>query len=530
MSHNKLIITGFLLLVLSFLFASTMFESPRKEQGNDLKIRESSVKTEPPNVIMIVAEDHSAQLGSYGDKYVRTPTLDHLAAEGVRFENAYVTQAGCSPSRASILTGLYPHQHGQIGLATHKMRMFDENIPNLPSLLAANGYRTGNIGKIHVNPESAFHFDYHQNKSYNRFGTRDVRAVANEVEGFISSDDQPFYLQANFSDAHLPFLSQQYGLPEKPYQAEDVGPLPFVGLNSTETLEQVADYYSCITRLDDGVGLLFDVLEKTGELENTLVIYLSDHGAPMPRGKMTSYEGGVHIPLIMWMPEEIESGLVRDELVSTVDLMPTILDFADVKVPDGLTGQSLRPLLEGENPPWREYLFTEFTLHWPETFFPQRTVRDERYKLILNMLPDTLNPIYDHYMTDETESIRRSGNNPFTNFDSQQQEAYSLWKNPPSIELYDLQNDRWEWNNLAGRPEYEDIQARLLSVLKDWQERTGDELRDPEKLDKLKKEVASTFIDGEYVHLRNRPEFTWQYINYLQPNDMKNSKSKNDNY
>ena len=108
---------------------------------------------------MIVSEDHGLQLGCYGDTCVRTPRLDALAQSGVLFERAYVAQAGCSPSRASILTGLYPHQHGQIGLATHNFRMFRGETPNLVGCLKQAGYRTGVIGKIHVNPESAFPYD-----------------------------------------------------------------------------------------------------------------------------------------------------------------------------------------------------------------------------------------------------------------------------------------------------------------------------------------------------------------------------------
>jgi N-sulfoglucosamine sulfohydrolase len=284
-----------------------------------------------PNILFILAEDHSAQLGVYGDTYVSTPNLDRLAEQGVRFENAYVTQAGCSPSRASILTGLYPHQHGQIGLATHGMRLFEGNIPNMPAILKEHGYRTGNIGKIHVTPESVFQFDYHNNAAYNRFGKRDISAVANEAENFIDSGGKPFYLQVNFADAHLPFISQEYGIPDKPYAPDQIGTLPFVGLRTDLALQQTADYYSCMARLDSAVKLLLDVLEKTGEIQNTLVIYMSDHGAEVPRGKMTSFEGGIHVPLIMWMPGHIDAGMVRKELVSTIDLMPTILALLVLK-------------------------------------------------------------------------------------------------------------------------------------------------------------------------------------------------------
>jgi N-sulfoglucosamine sulfohydrolase len=113
-----------------------------------------------PNILLITSEDHGPELGCYGEPYVKTPRLDALAQDGVRFDRAYVTQAGCSPSRASILTGLYPHQNGQIGLATWGFHMYSENTPNLPRSLQQAGYRTGIIGKLHINPESAFPFDF----------------------------------------------------------------------------------------------------------------------------------------------------------------------------------------------------------------------------------------------------------------------------------------------------------------------------------------------------------------------------------
>lgn len=466
-----------------------------------------------PNILLILAEDHGAQLGAYGDPFARTPNLDRLAAEGVRFSNAYATQAGCSPSRASILTGLYPHQHGQIGLATHKLRMFFDELPNLPLLLREHGYTTGCIGKIHVNPESAFRFHYHENRRYNSFRTRDVRAVADEAEAFVRSVDNAFFLQVNFADAHDPFLSQQFGLPEQPFTSDGIEPLPFVAFGTRESLENTANYYSCLSRLDTGVGLLLERIGRTGKLENTLVIYLSDHGPEVPRGKMTSYEGGVHIPLILWMPSLVPKGGTRDQLVSTVDIMPTVLDFAGIEAPQRLPGKSLRPVLDDSGAAFREFLFTEFNLHWPETFFPQRSVRDARYKLIVNLFPETLNPIYEHHL----KRTKFSGSDPFEGVSEKTRAAYELWEHPPEYELYDLKEDRWEWNNLAASAEYDEVKDRLLTALKAWQEATGDELRNRGNLEMLAAEVAGTFVEGEYRHLRNRPDFDWKYVDYLQP-------------
>ena len=142
---------------------SSVFASVPLAQASD--VSRSVHPPRKPNILLITSEDNGPHLSCYGDPYVRTPCLDKLAADGIRFTNAYVTQAGCSPSRASIFTGLHPHQNGQIGLATHYLRMYRKDIPNIFRSFKSAGYRTGVIGKIHVNPESAFPLDYHEKHS-----------------------------------------------------------------------------------------------------------------------------------------------------------------------------------------------------------------------------------------------------------------------------------------------------------------------------------------------------------------------------
>ena len=182
-------------------------------------------------MLLIVSEDNGPQLSCYGDSHVETPNLDKLAAEGVRFERAFVATASCSESRSAILTGLYPHQNGQIGLATHRYSVV-RNWPNIPSLLKGEGYRTGIIGKLHVNPESAFPFDFRWNSAaFCSFSHRDVGKIAEVAEGFIAESDKPFFLMVNYPDAHLPWLPRQNGLPETPLVASDVRSLPFAGID-----------------------------------------------------------------------------------------------------------------------------------------------------------------------------------------------------------------------------------------------------------------------------------------------------------
>ena len=328
---------------------------------------------ERPNILLIVSEDNGPELGCYGEPSVQTPVLDRLADEGVRFHNAFVPQAGCSQSRAALLTGLYPHQNGQIGLATWKFRMYREDTPNIVRSLKQTGYRTGLIGKLHINPKSAFPFDRHEISTSN-FARKQLGNYARHAEEFFVAGDEPFFLSVNYPDAHRPFIPEVKGLPEQPLTGADVKPLAYFGLDAPELRQQTADYYNCMSRLDSLIGDLLDGLQRSGKADNTLVVYMGDHGADLLRGKRTSCEGGVRVPLIVRWPGQIESKQVRHQLVSTLDLMPTFLAVSNAEPVVNLPGKSLLPLLQNEQTVWRKYLFTEYHLHSAHNFFPQRTV------------------------------------------------------------------------------------------------------------------------------------------------------------
>ncbi len=474
-----------------------------------------------PNVLLITSEDHGPHLSCYGDPTVRTPNLDRLASQGMRLANAFVTYSVCSPSRASILTGLFPHQNGQIGLATHKYAMF-RDWPNIPSVLKKAGYRTGIIGKLHVNPAEAFPFDY-KKLSGSNFNDRPMRKFADLAGDFFEASDEPFFLMVNYPDAHFPLLKVQYGVPERPISGKDVRQmLPEVGIDSPRLRQHAADYYNCLMRLDTGIGLLMERLNATRKTDNTLAIYLSDHGAQFSRGKTTVYEGGLRVPMIVRWPGQIEAGLVREELVSSIDILPTIVDATRVKARIALPGRSLLPLGRGGDVAWRRYLFTGkagSTAFWA---FPQRTVRDERYKLILNLTTDrpcpTTTAYEEHWgaffiagctaeeIAAAPEQIRR---------------AYATWKRPPAIELYDLQEDPHELNNLASSPEYRAVQERLADALSRWQRDTKDPFADPEKLARYLEETSRVSekyggTDGRY---RRDKKFRWNYLEYLAPGE-----------
>jgi len=467
---------------------------------------------ERPNILLIVSEDNGPELGCYGDPFVKTPVLDKLAAEGVRFHNAYVPQAGCSQSRAAFFTGLYPHQNGQIGLATWKFRMYREDTPNLVRSLKAAGYRTGIIGKLHVNPKSAFPFDFKKNSKSN-FSRQNLSSYAEHAEEFFTAGDEPFFLSVNYPDPHRPFIKQIEGLPENPLTGSDVKPLTYFGLDTPQLRSDTADYYNCMCRLDSMIGDLLDVLARTGKSKNTLVVYIGDHGADLLRGKRTSYEGGVRIPMIVRWPGEVKSKVVRHELVSTIDLMPTILEVADCKPVANLPGRSLSPLLHGDSTTkteWRKQIFTEYHLHSAHNFYPQRTVRNARYKLIHNLLPRQINPGYKFTFRKFYQGLAEK----IDEAPEQIRAAYHRMKSPPEFELYDLQEDPYEFQNLADDKGYAEILAQLQKQLASWRKNTNDPLLNADNLKRLKSEVEACFVDGS----ANKTRLELNYPDYFFSN------------
>lgn len=465
-----------------------------------------------PNILLIVSEDNGPELGCYGEPFVKTPVLDKLAADGVRFHNAYVPQAGCSQSRAAFLTGLYPHQNGQIGLATWKFRMYRGDTPNMVRSLKAAGYRTGIIGKLHVNPESAFPFDKKEIPSSN-FGRKNLNDYAGHAEDFFNASDVPFFLSVNYPDAHRPFVKQVRGLPERPLAANDVKPLAYFGLDTPQLRADTADYYNCMNRLDSLVGELLDALRRSGKAENTLIVYLGDHGADLLRGKRTSYEGGVRVPLIVHWPGRVKPKQVRRELVSTLDLMPTLLAVAEAEPVAHLPGRSLVPLLQDEETEWRRYLFTEYHTHSAHNFYPQRTVRNARYKLIQNLMPGQDNPGYDYtlkrFFPDLPRTIEAAPDHI--------RASYRRMKTPPEYELYDLETDPYEFRNLAADIEHAAALAVLREQLAAWRAQTNDPLLDPENMRRLKAEIDACLVEGE----ARKPQLTLTYPDYFLASESK---------
>ena len=433
----------------------------------------------PLNVLLITTDDQGLQAGCYGDPLAITPNMDRLAAEGMVFDNAYVTQASCSSSRSSILTGLYPHQNGQIGLSGSRPEYaLKPGIQTLPFLLKSAGYHNGIIGKLHVSaaPEQ-FPFDYEW-ALMNPLLTRDVRTVADKVAEFLAeAGDAPFFLYVNYFDPHRPYNAEAnrfMGLPEKPYTADDVEPFGFIG--DAATLSDVAAYYNCVNRMDVGLGLLFQSLEKAGFSENTLIVFLGDNGPDFTRAKVTSYEAGVNVPFLVRWPGAGRRGSRSGAFVSAVDIVPTILDAVGVDCPP-VAGRSLREVIQGHVPAdWRREVFAEYTSHAKMHFYPRRSLREGSFKVIHNLDFHRSNPI-----------PRRGTGHIAELEDFSMKAVFEIEANPPEWELYNLDMDPYEIVNLAGNPEYAAVLNQLQAALQELQKKLLDPLLDPVELARLRK-------------------------------------------
>ncbi|CAA6679352.1 MULTISPECIES: glycosyl hydrolase 53 family protein [unclassified Lentimonas] len=458
----------------------------------------AAVETESPkNILLIFPEDLGLQIGPYGDTQIPTPGLDRLAAGGTVFDNAYATSATCSPSRASLFSGQYPHQSGHLGLADYGYSIHPGTLV-FPQLLKEAGYTTGLSYKIHVNPESMIrrHFDkmysFERITKVDRTDTKDWEAHLRYFREFLGERDpaKPFYYQAQTHDTHEPFSRGRFKkAPEGPnYRTVEPGeirPLDSFGADIPHTKwlnSTLAEYYNSIQRVDALVDGLMTILEEEGLLENTVVIFSADHGPSFARGKLSVNELGVRVPLIIRWPGDTSHTQRLEALVSLVDLAPTFCQIAGVEPPAQFVGQPLQELLFSESSAatWRSTLATEYHSHTTVDWWPMRSIRDSRYKLIENML----------FGTEAANFLLRwgrvqtEGESPDKTAGLQAPEGsiargiYTQTQSPPRYELYDLERDPGETQNLANSPEMQAVLESLKGTLNEWQVATDDPFLD----------------------------------------------------
>lgn len=461
--------------------------------------------TEPLNILLIFAEDLGLQIGPYGESQIPTPGLDRLAREGTVFENAYCTSATCSSSRASLFSGRYPHQTGHLGLADYGYSL-RSGTTVFPALLKQAGYQTGISYKIHVSPETDIrrHFDKHYDTEritkLDQTDEKDWQAHLRYFREFLSERDpaKPFYYQAQTHDTHEPFSRGRFhAAPDLDgYRTVEPGGIrPFDSFGSdikrSDWLNRdLAAYYNSIQRVDALVAGLYEILSEKGLLENTVVMFSSDHGPSFGRGKLSVHELGVKVPLIARWPGKGEMPPRRvDSLVSLVDMAPSFLEIAGIAPVSEFVGKSLVGQIRGETrlSNWRPQLVTEYHSHTTVDWWPMRSIRDGRYKLIVNLLAGTES---GNYIL-EGGRVQGEGDSADLNAGLASDEGsisntiYRRMKKPPRFELYDLARDPGETVDLADDVKYRSVLDQLLQDLRKWQEETNDPFVDQAYLDKL---------------------------------------------
>ncbi|QWU17584.1 Arylsulfatase A [Paenibacillus sophorae] len=414
------------------------------------------------NILLMISHDTGRYLGCYGQS-VETPAIDALAEEGVRFDNYFCPAPQCSPSRGSILSGLYPQRHGMIGLS-HLGFSIDPEVTTLPMSLSEAGYETALIGFSH---ETIGEAGGDRTSSTYKLGYETVlpvpgdRAgdVAERVVSFLEEkaagpQERPFFASVGFFETHRDF--DEYAPVADP--ADEIVPPPY--LPDTERVrEDFALLHGSVKTLDQGIARIMSRLDALGLAEDTLVIYTTDHGIAFPRAKGTLMDAGLETALLMRYPGTLEGGQVNGHLLCNVDLMPTLLEFAGAEGPEDIDGVSFYRLLQNaDGPSTRDHFFAELT--WHDQYHPMRGVRTDQYKYIRNFEdgPSVYLPL-DIHLSPSGREVREDYYKP----------------NVPE-ELYDLKEDPLEERNLAGAPAYEKILTELRRKVEDWMKSGADRL------------------------------------------------------
>lgn len=451
-----------------------------------------------PNVLFILTEDQGAHLGALGTPGLETPHMDRLARGGVLFRQAFVDNPVCSASKAAIYTGLHAHTSGirentvnffvpadgltaqQRAHRLYRIARIRAACPTLVELLHGAGYHTGVTHKLHVTPNEKFPFD--------EWIRQPSREAARDFMRRARSRGKPWFLMYNIRHPHRPFRSSETtAIGVDPGEVDPPGSLP----DSPVVRRDWAEYLDAIQLADSGVGEAVAALRESGEEERTLVIFMGDHGPGFQRAKRSPYDLGLRVPLVVSGPG-VRRGVVRDEVVGSIDLMPTILDWLSIERPELEHGRSLRPLLTGERGArWRDVLVCEVHHHCrrpPEIGMQERSVYDGRHRLIWREHPELPRDV-----NADLRDRKPWGNRTYAETRARRREQPLPWRllgeidngrlggSPPRVELYDTREDPDEIRDLASDPAHRETLRRLLGALREWAERTGDgSIRVPE--------------------------------------------------
>jgi arylsulfatase A-like enzyme len=384
------------------------------------------------DVVVMTTHDIGRHLHCYGATSVVSPRLDALAQQGAMFTQAFCTAPQCSPSRASLASGRYPHNNGVLGLAHHGFD-WELDAAHVASLLSAAGFEAHLFGGQHV----TLHPDTLGFKSISR------EASGSAIEDLLRSKDR-LYIEINFDETHRPY-------PEPPAGATVEVPafLPDI----PEARSELAALQQTIEHMDAAAGRALEALDRSGRADDAIVVFTTDHGLAMPRAKCTLYDPGIEVALMMRWPAGGLRGN-RSEMVSNIDVMPTLLEAVGVAIPEGVQGRSV--LSEGAG---RDAIFAEKTFH--SYYDPMRCIRTSRHKYIRNF--------------ETAFAVEVPGDIQAGAIFRSDPSRYSADR-PHVVELYDLAADPLEKTNLAGREDVRDVEQELSERLWEWMRETDDPL------------------------------------------------------
>lgn len=430
------------------------------------KSDEADVKnnSDRPNIVVIVADDLlSTELGCYGGQNIKTPNIDRLAAEGVQFSRCFASEAMSVPIRASMYTGLYPAHHGSF--QNHKPTF--EGTKTVNEYMPEEGYRVGRTGKTHPGPKSVYLFDEIPGFTVNCVAKKAPYTV-DGIRSWITKSEDPFLLYVCSVNPHAPW---SWGDASE-FKAADLK-MPENCADNAEMREIFTHYLAEVRCLDNEVGSVLKVLEETGRLDNTLVMFLGEQGPQFPGGKWTLWYPGCHSAMLARYPSKIKAGAKCDAIVQYEDLLPTFIDIAGGKAREELDGESFKNALFGKTNKARKYAFGIHNNIPEGTPYPIRSIRDDRYALLLNLTPEA--SYFEKHLMDPNSV---TGVWQAWEKAAKTDKVAAFWKNRyvtrPAVEFYDLKNDPWEEHNLADDPKYKKKISEMKSLLLNWMKEQGD--------------------------------------------------------
>ena len=460
-----------------------------------------AAEQERPNILWIIVEDMSCDFGYQGQGLVKTPNVDQLAKEGVVFSNAYVTSPVCSTSRSALITGMYQttigaHNHpSSRGVVKHYL---PEHIKLIPEIFKEAGYYTTNANSSLKNPGKT-DYDF----------VWDKKRVYDGADWSGREPGQPFFAQVQLFGGKFRNIPRQYERVEKGLDklvTPDQVSIPPYYPDNAVFRKDWAEYLNSVQYTDKEVGRIIQRLKEDEVLDNTVIIFMTDHGISQARGKQFVYDEGAKIPFVVWAPGPVESGTTRDELISHIDMAATSLYFAGIEIPEYMQARTLF----GPQAQPRDYVVSARD-RCDETVDRIRSIRKGNYKYIRNFYPKRphlqpniykdkkpfMQPLRDLYAEGKLNEIQ----------------SLLFAETRPEEELYDLSNDPWEIKNLADNPKHLDKLREMRAILANWIIESDDQGRFPES-----EAMYDSQMSGYVKNLQKNkgPEFAEKLQNNIQ--------------